>query len=110
MLKADYSVDCSSGTHVFVQLVASVIVLGLVGAPVALMVMTVRWAREHTTATEADRFVSRRVAKELTLDDHVAADAIRDVRLGQEYGSFLFDAYLPWAFYWYMQDLPRALI
>ena len=48
----------------------------------------VRRMRDYVGASAAERFVARRVADELKLDDRVAADAIRDVTTGREY-SFL---------------------
>jgi hypothetical protein len=51
------------------------------------------------SATTSERFVARRVADELQLEDRVAADAIRDVSTGREY-SFLVNAYKPRFYYW----------
>ena len=48
----------------------------------------VRRMRDYIGVSASERFVARRVADELKLDDRVAADAIRDVTTGREY-SFL---------------------
>ena len=59
--------------------------------------------------TAADRFVARRVAEELQLDDKAAIDVIKDVRMGREY-SFLVNAYQPRFFYWEGLDMIRMCV
>ena len=59
----------------------------------------VRRMRHYAGASASERFVTRRVADELKLADHVADDAIRDVTTGREY-SFLVNAYKPRYYYW----------
>ena len=105
----DYSVDCGTGTHVAFQLLAAAIALCFsAGVPVALIAMMMKRARAHDAVTKADRFVARRCAEELQLDDRVAIDAIRDVSMGREY-SFLVSAYQPRYFYWEGLDMIRKL-
>ena len=48
----------------------------------------VRRMTDYVSVSASERFVARRVADELKIDDSVAADAIRDVSTGREY-SFL---------------------
>jgi hypothetical protein len=64
-----------------------------------MVILMVRRMRDYAGASASERFVTRRVADELKLDDRVAADAIRDVTTGREY-SFLVNAYKPRFYYW----------
>ena len=66
---------------------AYVIVVSL-GIPICMVLLMVRRMKDYAGASVSERFVARRVADELKLEDHVAADAIRDVSTGREY-SFL---------------------
>ena len=68
---------------------AAAIYIGFVsfGIPIYMVLLMVRRMRDYSTST-SERFVARRVADELKLEDRVAADAIRDVSTGREY-SFL---------------------
>jgi hypothetical protein len=66
--------------------------------------LMVRRMRVYAGASASERFVARRVADELKLEDRVAADAIRDVTTGREY-SFLVNAY----YYWEGYDMVRKL-
>ena len=109
VLHEDYSVLCGTSEHALYQILAGAVALGFsAGVPVALMAMMMQRAREHSTVTAADRFVARRVAEELHLDDKKAIDVIRDVRMGREY-SFLVNAYQSRFFYWEGLDMIRKL-
>jgi hypothetical protein len=109
VLVADYSVECDSDQHSVIRLLAAIVVVCFsCGVPVILMLMMFQRTREHNTTTDADRFVARRVAEELQLDDRVAVDAIRDVRMGKEY-SFMVTAFQPRFFYWEGVDMLRKL-
>lgn len=100
VLQADYSVDCTTDEHGSFRLLAgAVAVFFSAGVPVALMVMMSWRTRQLSTQTDADRFVARRIAEELKLDDRAAVDAINDVRMGTDY-SFLVSAFHPRYFYW----------
>ena len=70
------------------------------GVPLFLGWQMVRRMQEYKSGDKggSDRFVARRVADELKLDDTIAADAIRDVSTRREY-SFLVNAYNPRYFY-----------
>ena len=87
-MNKDYSISCSTNRHKMFQLAAAVYV-GIVafGIPIYMVLLMVRRMRDYST-NASERFVARRVADELKLEDRVAADAIRDVSTGREY-SFL---------------------
>jgi hypothetical protein len=89
VLHKDYSISCTTDQHYWFALVAAAYV-GVVsfGIPIYMVFLMVRRMREYAGASASDRFVARRVADELQVADHVAADAIRDVTTGREY-SFL---------------------
>ena len=93
VLAMDYSVVCGTPQHGAYQSLAGIVVIAFsLGIPLGLVGLMMRRMREYGEGTESDRFVARRVADDLKLDDHVAADAIRDVSTGREY-SFLVNAY-----------------
>ena len=93
MLLVDYSVDCSSQQHnLFSVISLAMIVVFALGIPVGMGIMMLRRMREYSASSDSDRFVARRAADELKMDDVEAADAIRDVTTGREY-SFLVNAY-----------------
>ena len=80
VLHEDYSIDCGTDAHALFQLLAAAIAVGFsAGVPVALIVVLVKRARAHNAVTPTDRFVARRVAEELQLDDKMAIDAINDI-------------------------------
>ena len=87
ILLLDYSIECNTSTHLSFQAVAIVVVVVFsFGVPLYLIVLMVKRMQEyHTGAESADRFVARRVADELHIDDAAATDAIRDVSTGREY-------------------------
>merc|ERR1711969_212677 len=68
-----------------------------------------RRMREYRVNSDSDRFVARRVADELKIDDKQAMEAIRDVSTGREY-SFLVNAYKSRYFYWEGVDMVRKLM
>ena len=89
MLHKDYSISCSTRQHGVFQLIAGIYVAVVsFGIPLYMVYLMVRRIREYAGSSVSDRFVARRVADELKLEDLVAADAIRDVTTGREY-SFL---------------------
>ena len=93
VLNVDYSVDCSKPEHYVGQIVAGVMIaVFALGIPVAMAVLMLRRMREYSASNDSDRFVARRAADELKMDDVEAEDAIRDVTTGREY-SFLVNAY-----------------
>jgi hypothetical protein len=93
VLIVDYSVDCNTPEHYVGRIVAAVMIVGFaLGIPVWMGIMMMRRMREYTASSDSDRFVARRAADELKINDVVAADAIRDVTTGREY-SFLVNAY-----------------
>ena len=109
VLREDYSVRCGNDAHMtFTLLAAAVAVFFSAGVPVALIAVMLRQARARDAVTDADRFVARRVAEELQLDDRAAIDVIQDVNMGKEY-SFLVSAYHPRYFFWEGLDLLRKL-
>jgi hypothetical protein len=81
------------------------------GVPLFLGWQMVQRMQEYASSDQdgSTRFVARRVADELQLDDTVAADAIRDCNTGREY-SFLVNAYKPRYFYWEGYDMVRKLL
>jgi hypothetical protein len=110
VLLMDYSVHCSTVTHRFFQAIAiAVIAVVSLGCPIAMVVMMIRRIDEYRSGGASERFVARRVADELKLDDRVAADAIRDVSTGREY-SFLVNAYKPRYYFWEGIDMVRKLL
>ena len=93
LLRTDYRVHCDNSEHHLFQLLAGVLIaLFAVGIPLWLVVMMLRRMGEHTVGSDSDRFVARRVADELKIDDKQAMEAIHDVSTGREY-SFLVNAY-----------------
>ena len=101
VLLLDYSIECNTATHMSFQAVAVVVVAVFAfGTPVYLIALMIRRMQEYQTGIDsADRFVARRVADELHIDDVAATDAIRDVSTGREY-SFLVNAFKPRHYYW----------
>jgi hypothetical protein len=92
VLIKDYSVLCSTDRHYVFQLLAAAYILVVsLGIPLYMVFLMMRRMQEYSSASATDRFVARRVADELKLDDRVAADSIRDVSTGREY-SFLVSA------------------
>ena len=82
----DYSIHCSTEKHRAFQVVAAAyVVVVALGIPVFMATLMVRRMREYRGGSGANRFVARRVADELKLDDQVAEDAIRDCNTGREY-------------------------
>eukprot|EP01052_Picozoa_sp_SAG31_P004053 SAG31_NODE_163_length_21856_cov_7.550214_9_plen_89_part_00 len=80
MLHEDYSIDCGTNAHTLFQILAAVIAIGFsAGVPLALIVALVKRARAHNTVTPSERFVARRVAEELQMDDKMAIDAVNDI-------------------------------
>ena len=109
VLRTDFRVDCTSPQHQLFRLIAwAVIALFAVGIPVYLVVLMMRRMREYRVNSDSDRFVARRVADELKIDDKQAMEAIRDVSTGREY-SFLVNAYKSQYFYWEGVDMLRKL-
>jgi hypothetical protein len=89
VLQKDYSISCATNQHDAFQMIAGIYVcIVSFGIPIYMVVLMARRMREYAGASVSDRFVARRVADELKMDDRVAADAIRDVSTGREY-SFL---------------------
>jgi len=108
LLRSDYRVSCTDSEHsVFTTVAAVVIAVFAIGAPFAMIARMVR--RMSESDNESARFVSRRVADELKIDDKVATDAIRDVQTGRE-ASFLVNAYKSRYFYWEGVDMVRKLL
>lgn len=109
MLLLDYSIECSTAIHLSFQAVATVVVVVFsFGVPLNLIALMIKRMREYQTgAGSADRFVARRVADELHIDDAAATDAIRDVSTGREY-SFLVNAFNPRHYYWEGKLLPTS--
>ena len=86
MLVKDYSLHCWTEKHrVFQVISGAYVVFVALGIPVFMATLMVRRMREYSDGSGADRFVARRVADELKLDDRVAADAIRDCNTSREY-------------------------
>eukprot|EP01045_Picozoa_sp_COSAG04_P005830 COSAG04_NODE_276_length_18405_cov_14.052278_6_plen_591_part_00 len=109
LLRTDYRVHCDNSEHHLFQLLAGVlIVLFAVGIPLWLVVMMLRRMGEHSVGSDSDRFVARRVADELKIDDKQAMEAIHDVSTGREY-SFLVNAYKSQYYYWEGVDMLRKL-
>ena len=96
----DYSIQCSTDKHFTFQILAGVyIAVVALGIPLRMARLMFKRMREYGGGSASDRFVSRRVADELKLDDQVAADAIRDCSTGREY-SFLVNAFKPRYYFW----------
>jgi hypothetical protein len=109
VLHMDYRIDCSSTVHSFYQLVAGAVIgVFSVGIPLGMVVLMLMRMADYEASTDSQRFVARRVADELRMDDAVAADAIRDVSTGREY-SFLVNAYKPRYYFWEGIDMIRKL-
>eukprot|EP01045_Picozoa_sp_COSAG04_P040830 COSAG04_NODE_12113_length_669_cov_1.745614_2_plen_83_part_01 len=70
LLRTDFRVDCTSPQHQLFKIIAgAVIVLFAIGIPVYLVVLMARRMREYRVNSDSDRFVARRVADELKIDD-----------------------------------------
>ena len=112
VLVEDFSISCLSSRHPTYTLVAWVyIALVAFGVPLQMAWQMVRRMQEYKNGSSSGggRFVARRVADELKVDDVMAADAIRDVATGREY-SFLVNAYKPRYYYWEGYDMVRKLM
>ena len=111
VLIKDYSIECSTSKHNVFQIVAVVYVVVIAfGIPVVMATLMVRRMREYGGGgSGSTRFVARRVADEMKLDDSVAADAIRDCNTGREY-SFLVNTFKPQYYYWEGIDMLRKLL
>eukprot|EP01045_Picozoa_sp_COSAG04_P009171 COSAG04_NODE_525_length_13096_cov_16.943602_2_plen_592_part_00 len=110
LLRTDFRVHCSTQMHFVYQGVAGVLIaLFAVGTPVWLVRMMMLRMGEYSASSDSDRFVARRVADELKIDDKQAMEAIRDVSTGREY-SFLVNAYKSRYFYWEGVDMVRKLM
>ena len=98
LLRTDYRVSCTDAEHGFFGLVAAVVIAVFsVGAPLLMIFSMLR--RMSKFDSDSNRFVARRVADELKIEDSVAADAINDVAAGRE-ASFLVNAFKAKYFYW----------
>eukprot|EP01045_Picozoa_sp_COSAG04_P022639 COSAG04_NODE_2589_length_3889_cov_14.873119_1_plen_372_part_10 len=110
LLRTDYRVFCSTQNHFYFYVVATVVIVVFsLGVPLWLAQMMVLRMREYRVNSDSDRFVARRVADELKIDDKQAMEAIRDVSTGREY-SFLVNAYKSRYFYWEGVDMLRKLM
>ena len=70
----------------FYQIISGVVIVTFsIGMPCGLVVMMLCRIEDYGSGTDSDRFVARRVADELKIEDSVAADAIRDITTGREY-------------------------
>eukprot|EP01051_Picozoa_sp_SAG22_P006425 SAG22_NODE_420_length_10739_cov_7.090320_11_plen_132_part_00 len=100
VLIKDYSVHCSTDKHKMFQVIAGLYIAAVAfGIPLRMARLMFKRMREYGGGSASDRFVSRRVADELKLDDAAAADAIRDCSTGREY-SFLVNAFKPRYYFW----------
>jgi hypothetical protein len=97
----DYSIHCSTDRHkTFMVIAGMYIAVVALGIPLRMAQLMYSRMREYSGGSASDRFVARRVADELKLDDDVvAADAIRDCNTGREY-SFLDNAFKPRYYFW----------
>ena len=105
VLETDYKIDCNGGRHAFYQIISGVVIVAFsIGMPCGLVVMMLRRIEDYGSGTDSDRFVARRVADELKIEDSVAADAIRDITTGREY-SFLVNSFKPRYYFWEGVDM-----
>jgi hypothetical protein len=110
VLESDYRISCNDDNHTYYQFVSSVVIVTFsVGMPCSLVVMMLRRIEDYGSGTDSDRFVARRVADEMKIEDTEAADAIRDVNTGREY-SFLVNSFKPRYYFWEGVDMIRKLI
>ena len=93
VLRMDYRVDCETSKHQTFQVVACLMIFGFsLGVPAYMGALMLRRMQEYSASNDSDRFVARRAADELKINDVEAADAMRDVTTGREY-SFLVNTY-----------------
>jgi hypothetical protein len=109
LLYVDFRVDCNEDPYNTYMYLALVTIAGFaLGVPLWMVVHMVRHFTENNLSSDGDRFVTRRVADELNLDDEQAKDAIRDVAQGGGY-PFLVNAFRTPYFYWEGIDMLRKL-
>ena len=100
VLVKNYSIHCLTSKHKVFQVVAGLyIVVVAFGIPLRMAWLMFKRMREYGSGSASDKFVARRAAEELKLNDEVAADAIRDCSTGREY-SFLVNAFKPRFYFW----------
>ena len=93
VLRMDYRVSCNTPQHTTFRAAAGVVIVAFsLGIPVYMVMRMLRRMRDYSASSDSDRFVARRVADELKIDDREAGAAIRDVSTGQEY-SFLVNSF-----------------
>ena len=110
IMETDYRVDCNSSQHTIYKLISGVVIVVFsLGIPISLVVLMLRRIEDYGSGTDSDRFVARRAADELKIDDIAAADAIRDISTGREY-SFLVNSFKPRYYFWEGVDMIRKLI
>eukprot|EP01051_Picozoa_sp_SAG22_P007310 SAG22_NODE_510_length_9598_cov_6.080114_4_plen_700_part_00 len=108
MLAEDYTVSCSTPTHVAFQLVAgAVIVLFAFGVPIGFCTTLVLKSKSLDTKNITSQAVA--VAAEIGVDQQDANDVIRELSLGGEYG-FLLKAYSSRNYFFESIDMLRKLI
>ena len=110
VLRTDYRITCHTTEHQLFRIVAAVLIAVFsLGIPLYLVYLMARRLREYSASDDSDRFVARRVADELKIDDKQAMEAIHDVATGREY-SFLVNAFKSRYFYWEGVDMVRKLV
>eukprot|EP01045_Picozoa_sp_COSAG04_P027837 COSAG04_NODE_4163_length_2261_cov_1.519426_1_plen_126_part_10 len=110
VLRTDYRITCHTTEHQLFRIVAGVLIAVFsLGIPLYLVYLMARRLREYSASDDSDRFVARRVADELKIDDKQAMEAIHDVATGREY-SFLVNAFKSRYFYWEGVDMVRKLV
>eukprot|EP01046_Picozoa_sp_COSAG06_P030556 COSAG06_NODE_2910_length_6103_cov_2.350600_3_plen_156_part_00 len=111
VLVADYSVRCDDLKHATYQLVSVLVIIAFgLGVPVLFGVRLLRQLRNFKSEADSggSRFVVRRVAEALMIDDEQAAEAISEITLGESH-SFLVNAYTSHLFWWESVDMLRKL-
>eukprot|EP01051_Picozoa_sp_SAG22_P002087 SAG22_NODE_89_length_21278_cov_16.698758_6_plen_888_part_00 len=106
VLVKDYSIHCSTEKHQVFQVIAGLYIATVAfGIPLRMARLMFKRMQEYGGGNASDRFVARRVADELKLDDAAASDAIRDCSTGREY-SFLVNAFKPRFYFWEGEHRP----
>jgi hypothetical protein len=110
LLHTDYRISCNTSVHKFYCVIALFVIVGFsIGTPATMVCLMLRRMREYSSENGSERFVARRVADDLKIDDRTAADAIHDVATGREY-SFLVNAFKSRYYFWEGIDCGRKLL
>jgi serine/threonine protein kinase len=109
VLQSDYATECGTPAHTAASVVAGLVIIFVaVGIPLGFTASLVRRARAFDADKDAAE-IGGTFAARMGISPREAADVIREVELGKDYG-FLLRAYGP-RYYWFENfDMVRKLL